>query len=112
MFALPVVGATILMAWLLSQPGVSAQGLWTVTSALAGDAAVSSAQWVWAQLSTSTLAAWATWAADFVGTAGRDQIGLALVVFAMATAGSIYVLYQNLFRTQQQRRIEHASYVI
>lgn len=111
-FALPAVGATILMAWLLSQPGVSAQGLWTVTIALAGDAAVSSAQWVWAQLSTSTLAAWATWAADFVGTAGRDQIGLALVVFAIATAGSIYVLYENLFRTQQQRRIEHASYVL
>ena len=107
-----MIGSTILVAWLLSQPGVSAQGLWTVATALVGDAAVGSAQWVWAQLSTSTLAAWAAWAADFVGTVGRGEIGLALVMFSVATAGSIYVLYENLFRPQQQRRIEHASYVI
>lgn len=111
-FALPVIGATILMAWLLSQPGVSAQGLWTVGSALVADAAVGTGQWIWAQLSGSTLAVWATWAADLVASAGQGEIGLALVMFATLTASSIYVLYQNLFRTQQQRRIEHASYVI
>ena len=111
-FALPVVGTTVLVAWLLSQPGVSAQGLWTLTTALAADAAVGSAQWIWAQLSASALAAWVSRAAELVGAAGRGEIGLALVMFSVATAGSIYVLYQNLFRTPQQRRIEHASYVI
>ena len=111
-FALPVLGATLLMAWLLSQPGVSVQGLWTVATVVAEDAAVGASQWLWAQLSTSVLAAWAARALEFLGTVGRGQLGLAFVMFATATAGSVYILYQNLFRTQQQRRIEHASYVI
>ncbi|MDX1674475.1 MAG: zf-HC2 domain-containing protein [Longimicrobiales bacterium] len=111
-FALPVIGTTVLVAWLLAQPGVSAQGLWTFGTALVGDAVVVGAQWVWTQLSSSTLAVWAAQAAEVVGTAGAGQVGLALVMFATLTAGSIYVLYQNLFRPQQQRRIEHASYVI
>lgn len=111
-FALPVIGATILVGWLLSQPGVSAQGLWTLTTVMAEDAVVGASQWVWAQLSSSVLAVWAARAVELLGTVGRGEIGLALVMFATLTAGSIYVLYQNLFRTQQQRRIEHASYVI
>ena len=111
-FALPVVGATVLVAWLLAQPGVSAQGLWTFGTALVADAAVAGAQWAWTQLSSSTLAAWAVQAAEVVGTAGAGQVGLVLLMFATLTAGSIYILYQNLFRPQQQRRIEHASYVI
>lgn len=111
-FALPVMGATLLMGWLLSQPGVSVQGLWTVTTVLLEDAAVGTSQWVWAQLSTSALSVWAVRAAEFLGNVGHGEIGLAMVMFATLTAGSIYVLYQNLFRTQQQRRIEHASYVI
>lgn len=110
--ALPVIGATVLVAWLLSQPGVSAQGLWMIGTALVGEAAASSGQWVWTQLVDSTLALWAVELADFVGSVGRGQIGLAVVMFATLTAGSIYVLYQNLFRTQQPRRVEHASYVI
>ena len=111
-FALPVIGATVLMAWLLSQPGVSAQGLWTFLAALAGDAATGTGQWVWAQLSSSVLAVWATRAAEYLGTVGRGEMGLAVVMFTTLTAGSIYVLYQNLFRTRQPRRIEHASYVL
>lgn len=112
LFALPVIGATVLMAWLLSQPGVSVQGLWTMLAALAGDAATGTWQWGWAQLSGSVLAVWATQAAEYLGSVGRGQVGLAVVMFTTLTAGSIYVLYQNLFRTRQPRRIEHASYVI
>lgn len=111
-FALPVIGATVAVAWLLAQPGVSAQGLLTVSAVMAENAVVVGAQWVWAQLSTSTLAVWAAQAFELLGTVGRGQLGLAATVFATMTAGSIYILYQNLFRTQQQRRIEHASYVL
>jgi len=111
-FALPVIGATILMAWLLSQPGVSAQGLWLVTATMIENATIGASQWIWAQLSTSMLAAWSAQAVQFLGTVGRGELGLAAVMFTTLTAGSIYVLYQNLFRTQQQRGIEHASFVI
>lgn len=110
--ALPVIGATVLVAWLLSQPGVNAQGLWLVATGLVQEAAVTSGQWIWTQLSGSPLAVWTAQAVDLVGSVGPGQIGLAAVMFATLTAGSIYVLYQNLFRTQQERRIEHASYVI
>ena len=110
--ALPLIGATVLVAWLLSQPGVSAQGLWTFLAALAGDAATGTWQWVWAQLSGSALAVWMARAAEYLGSVGRGEVGLAVVMFTTLTAGSIYVLYQNLFRTRQPRRIEHASYVI
>ena len=111
-FALPVVGATLLMAWLLAQPGVSAQGLWTYGAALVGDSVATTSQWAWTQLSNSVLAVWAVRLAEFLDTVGRGEIGLALVMFTTLTAASVYVLYQNLFRTQQTRRIEHASYVI
>lgn len=111
-FALPVLGATVLLGWLLSQPGVSAQGLWTFAAALAGNAASGSWDWIWAQMSGSVLAVWATRAAELVGSVGRGEVGLAVVMFATLTAGSLYVLYHNLFRTRQPRRIEHASFVI
>lgn len=111
-FALPVLGATVLLAWLLSQPGVSAQGLWTFTAAMMGNAASGGWEWVWGQMSGSILAVWATRAAELFGSVGRGEVGLAVVGFATLTAGSLYVLYHNLFRTQQPRRIEHASYVI
>jgi anti-sigma factor RsiW len=111
-FALPVIGATVAVAWLLAQPGVSAQGLWTLTAVLTENAVAGAGQWVWAQLSTSALAVWAAQAFELLGSVGRGQLGLAVAAFATMTAGSIYILYQNLFRTQQQRRIEHASYVI
>jgi anti-sigma factor RsiW len=111
-FGLPVIGATVLVGWLLAQPGVDAQGLWTLTTGLAGDAAVNVWQWTWTQLAGSTLAAWMVQVADLLDSVGRGEIGLAVVMFSTLTAGSIYILYQNLFRTQQQRRIEHASYVI
>ncbi len=109
-FALPVLGATVLVAWLMSQPGVSAQGLWTLGLGLAGDGLSAASQWTWARLADSVLAIWASQIAGLVGSVGRGEIGLALVLFATLTAGSIYVLYQNLFRTKAQR-VEHASYV-
>lgn len=109
--ALPVIGATVLVAWLLSQPGVSAQGLWMFTTGQLMDAAAVSWQWAATQLAGSVLAVWAAEAAAFLGSVGTGQVGLAVVLFTTLTAGSVYILYQNLFREHQQRRIEHASYV-
>ena len=145
LLALPVTAATVFATWLLSQPGVTAQGLWTVASGLAVEGVSSGAQWVWARLVESSLSAWLTeefgnsrvwllaageggrlwpeferegiaaigWltgALELLSGVGTGEIGLAAVVFATLTAGSIYVLYQNLFRPVA-RRTEHASYV-
>lgn len=110
LLALPVLGATLLVTWVMSQPGVTPQGLWAVTSDLAGQAANSGWQWAWARFAGTSLAAWLTQAADLAQTVGRGEIGLAAVLFATITAGSTYVLYQNLFRTES-RRSEHGTYV-
>lgn len=108
--ALPVLGATALVAWLMSQPGVTPQGIWTLASAFTGDAVNSGWQWAWARFAGTTLAAWLAEAASVAQTVGRGEMGLAAVMFAMLTVGSTYVLYQNLFRTEP-RRTEHATYV-
>lgn len=111
LFALPVVGATVVVAWLLSQPGVSAQGLWTLGLGLAGDGLSTAGQWTMARLADSVLAVWSTQIAEILGSVGRGEIGLAAVLFVTLMAGSIYVLYQNLFARKAQR-VEHASYVL
>lgn len=108
--ALPVLGATILVAWLMSQPGVTPQGLWTLGGSLAGDALSSGWQWAWTRFAGTTLAAWIGEAAGLAQTVGRGEIGLAAVMFATLTAGSTYVLYQNLFRPDA-RRTQNATYV-
>ncbi len=110
LLALPVVGATLLVSWVMSQPGVTPQGLWSLSSDLVGRAASSGWQWAWAEFAGTSLAAWLTQAAALVQTVGRGEIGLAAVLFATITAGSTYVLYQNLFRSES-RRTEHATYV-
>jgi anti-sigma factor RsiW len=110
LFALPLLGASLLTWWLMSQPGVTPQGLWLVVTALGADALGLVRQWSGQQLAGIAQLAWVSWAAETLRTVGRGEIGLALVMFATATAGSAYVLYLNLFRPQA-RRAEHASYV-
>lgn len=109
-FALPVLAASLLVLWLMSQPGVSAQGLWTITSGLAANAASAAWQWAWLRVAGSGIAATAVEMFQSIASVGRGEIGLAVVMFATLTGGSVYVLYQNLFRTTS-RRSEHASYV-
>lgn len=108
--ALPVLGAAVLITWVMSQPGVTPQGLLALSSDLFGQAASSGWQWAWARFAGTSLAAWLAQAAELAQTVGRGEIGLAAVLFATMTAGSTYVLYQNLFRTEP-RRSEHATYV-
>lgn len=110
LLALPVLGTTLLVTWLMSQPGVTPQGLWTLASGFTVDALSSGWQWAWARFAGTTLAAWLGEAAGLAQTVGRGEIGLAAVMFAMLTAGSTYVLYQNLFRPDE-RRTQHATYV-
>lgn len=110
MLALPIVGATLLVAWLMAQPGVTPQGLWTLTSEITASAASTGWQWAWTRFAGTSLAAWLAHAADLAQSVGRGEIGLAAVMFATMTMGSTYVLYQNLFRPEA-RRTEHATYV-
>lgn len=108
--ALPVLGATLLVAWIMAQPGVTPQGLWTLGTTFTGEALSSGWHWAWARFAETAVAGYLVRAAALLDSVGRGEIGLALVMFATLTASSIYVLYQNLFRPEV-RRTEHASYV-
>ena len=110
LFALPLVGVTALMWWLVSQPGVNAQGLWLVLSGLVREGFSTGMEWVWARLASSTLAVWVSNGMELLDATGRGEIGLALVMFATLTAASIWILYKNLFRTEA-RSTDYASYV-
>lgn len=110
MVALPAAATTGLVWWLMSRPGVTVQGLWVISTEFA--ARVLSGAWAWAssQIAGSALASWAAVAAEVVASVGRGGIGLGLVMFATLTAASIWILYENLFRTNA-RRTDYASFV-
>ena len=110
MVALPAVAVTTLVWWLVSRPGVTAQGLWVMSTDVAGRGLSIGWAWLWSHLTTSTLAAWVGAAAELASSAGRGGIGLGVVMFATLTAASIWILYQNLFRTES-RRTDYASFV-
>ena len=110
MIALPAAAMTGLVYWLLSRPGVSLQALWVVSSDFAERAAASTGAWLWSHIAGSSLAAWVGAATDLVASLGRGEVGLAAVMFATFTAASVWILYQNLFRTEA-RRDDYASYV-
>lgn len=106
----PVVASATFVWWILSQPGVTAQNLALVAAAVASDGLATGWQWVWVRFATSSAAAWLNVLADAATSLGRGEIGLVAVMFATMTLASIYVLYQNLFRTDA-RRTHHVSYI-
>lgn len=108
--AMPVLASAALVWWVLSQPGVSAQGLVLVATSLAGDALSTGWQWLWVTFAGSQLAIWTGALLEMAESLGRGELGLAAVMFGAMTAASIYVLYENLFRPQT-RRAEHASFI-
>lgn len=110
LIALPVLGAGLLAWWLISQPGVTAQGLWLVGSDLAARSVSTGWQWALGRVAESTFAAQALSLLDAATAIGRGGLGLAVVMFATLTAASVWILYQNLFRTEA-RRSDYASYV-
>ena len=110
MVALPALALTALTWWLFSRPGVTAQGLWVMATDFGGRAAGGAWAWLWSNVASSALAAWVTSASEVVASVGRGGIGLGVVMFATLTAASVWILYQNLFRTQS-RRTDYATFV-
>lgn len=110
MVALPAVATTGLIWWLMSRPGVTVQGLWVISSEFAARALSGAWSWAWSYVAGSALASWAAGAAEVVASVGRGGLGLGVVMFATLTAASVWILYQNLFRTEA-RRTDYASFV-
>jgi anti-sigma factor RsiW len=107
--AMPVLLTAALAWWLLSHPAVTGPDLWTFASAQAALALGAGWQLALSAFAGSALAAWLAQLAELADSIGRGGLGLAAVMFATLTLGSVYVLYENLFRPIV-RRADHASY--
>jgi hypothetical protein len=107
--ALPVLAGTGLVVWLLSQPGVTAQGLWLIIAHGLTSGASTAGSWLWSQWLQSSLATYTADAFQVISGKSGGVIGLTLVVMATLTAGSVWILYENLFR-RRTRRSHYASY--
>ncbi len=107
--AMPVLVVAATVWWVLSQPAVSAQEIWVFASGRTAMTLAMGWEWTLTSFAGSGLAAWLTGIAQLAGSLGRAELGLAAAVFATMMVVSVYVLYDNLFRSNA-RRIEHASY--
>lgn len=110
MVALPAVALAGLTWWVMSRPGVTPYGLWLISTDYAGRGIQAAWTWAWSNLAGSTLAVWVTAATELAASVGRGGLGLGVVMFVTLTAASIWILYQNLFRTEA-RRTDYASFV-
>jgi len=107
--ALPVLVGTSLVVWLMSQPGVTVQGIWLIVAHGITTGASAAGSWVWGQWLQSPLAVYTAEAFRAISAESGSVIGLTLVGLATLTAGSIWILYENLFR-RRTRRSHYASY--
>lgn len=107
--AMPVLLTAALAWWVLSHPAVTGPELWLFATAQASQALDAGWQFALSSFTGSTVAAWLAGLMELAESVGRGGLGLAAVMFATLTLGSVYVLYENLFRPNA-RRAEHASY--
>ncbi|HSH45874.1 MAG TPA: hypothetical protein VK966_08460 [Longimicrobiales bacterium] len=108
--ALPIIGASLLTWWLVSRPGVTPQGLLLIAGEYTTHSLAVAWEWTWLRFSESNLAVWMVEIADQAARVGGGGLGLAAILFGALTAASVWVLYQNLFRSEA-RRTDYASYV-
>ncbi len=109
LFALPLVGFSAVMFWLLSKPYVTGEGLISFTLQQIGtrlSAALDSAISIMIQSNLTLLLAKGL---EVFSNSGLRGAGAVAMLFAGVTMLSAWVLYQNLFRTSS-RRSDYASY--
>lgn len=113
--ALPVVGISGLVAWVLAQPwatALSVDALLVWGSSLVTSAATFlSAEAQALVLSTDATHVLANAVRDFVAVAGARGVGLAAAAFLLAAFFSVWILYHNLLRNRT-RETRYAPYTI
>lgn len=103
--SLPVLGAGGVTAWLLSQPRFTMHGLWMLVRDRTADAAMSLAARAGTAVIESNIALrlW-EWASALPAGFGLGELGAAAALVATVTAGSAWILYQNLFRSSTREK--------
>lgn len=109
LMALPVVCAGGALTWVLSRPWLSAEGLWLFARTRTIAAAFALLERLRLAVLESELALQvAAGANELLTRVGVREFGAAAALFAVLSSLSLWILYQNLFRTST-RRGSHAT---
>lgn len=100
LLALPVLAAGGVMAWLLSRPTITPEGLWLFVRDRATDGLLSLAGRAGSAVLESSTTLWIWDSARRLATeVGTAELGAAAAAFAVMTVLASWILYDNLFRT-------------
>jgi hypothetical protein len=109
LFALPLVGFGAIMLWLLSKPYVSGEGVVAFTAQQIGSQLSAGFDSAISTLIQSNLTLLLARGLEAFSSSGVRGAGALVFTFASVTVLSVWVLYQNLFRTPA-RSSDYASY--
>ena len=109
LFALPLLGASAMMLWLLSKPYVTGENLFAFVLEKVAGYAASAFQATVSVLVQSNFTFLLARGMEAFSNSGLRGAGAVALLFAGLTVLSAWVLYQNLFRTSA-RRSDYASY--
>lgn len=103
--SLPVLLAGGATAWLLSQPRFTVHGLWLMVRDRTVDAALSLAgRAATAAIESNIALRFWEWVTALPAGFGAGELGAAAALLATVTAGSGWILYQNLFRSSTREK--------
>lgn len=108
--ALPIALFAVVATWMLSKPYITPSNVFAFMLHRAELLLSSIAQGAVAQVLQTDIALFAVRQLDTLSTAGMGAAGALVAAVAMATAGSAYILYQNLYRAHAHRNRNYASY--
>jgi anti-sigma factor RsiW len=108
--ALPIALFAVVATWALSKPYITPSNVFAFTLHRAQLLLNSITDGAVSQVLQTDVALFAVRQLDALSTAGMGAAGALLAAVAVTTAGSAYILYQNLFRARAHRNQNYASY--
>ncbi len=108
--AVPFVLFAAVATWLLSKPYITPGNVMAFALDRGGALINSVAQGAFAQILQTDVAVFSARQLEALSSAGLGTAGALLAGVAVATAGSAYILYQNLFRANAHRNESYVSY--
>jgi anti-sigma factor RsiW len=108
--AVPFAIFAVLATWIMSKPYMTPSNVFAFAVDRGGRLVNSVAQGITAQLLQTDIALYVARQLETLSNAGMGTAGALLAAVAVATAGSAYILYQNLFRANAHRNQNYASY--
>jgi anti-sigma factor RsiW len=108
--ALPFALIAVVATWIVSKPYITPSNVFAFVLHRAELLLSSIAQGATSQVLQTDVALFAARQLEALSTAGMGAAGALLAAVSIATAGSAYILYQNLFRARAHRNHNYASY--